>query len=119
MKVRCDACGKEFKKVYWDMTPHLCRRCQSLGRSACEECGGWCCERPNEQGRIALLEDEKERFGFKRDWMWANPCRYRDPATGHCILRVKFQPVVCKEYVCDDMVEAARKRLSGMQKGKW
>ena len=111
MKVNCDACGREFNKIYWDMEPHLCRRCQSYGKVACVECGGWCCERPHEEGRIALLEDEKERFGFERDWMWAEPCRYRDLVTGHCLLKVRFQPVVCKEYVCEDMVKAARARL--------
>ncbi|MBU4174613.1 MAG: hypothetical protein KJ686_06875 [Actinobacteria bacterium] len=115
MKVKCDACEREFNKIYWDMEPHLCRRCQSYGKEACVECEGWCCERPNEEGRIALLEDEKERFGVERDWMWAEPCRYRDPVSGLCLLKVRFQPVVCKEYVCEDMVKAARARL---EKGK-
>ncbi len=116
-KVNCDACGREFSKVYDDMTPHLCRSCQSLGKDACAECGGWCCERPNEEGRIALLDDEKERFGFKRDWMWAEPCRWRDTESGHCMLRVRFQPTVCREYVCDDMVKEAREKLSARRSG--
>src|SRR5450756_2873064 len=85
MRVKCDACGREFNKVYDDMEPHLCRTCQGLSREACAECEGWCCEKPNTEKRIALLDEEKERFGFKRDWMWADPCRYRDPVTGHCI----------------------------------
>ena len=117
MKVKCDACGREFEKVYDDMDPHLCRSCQALGKDACAECGGWCCERPNEEGRIALLDDERERFGFKRDWMWAEPCRWREPASGHCMLRVPFQPTVCKEYVCDDMVKSARKKLAARAGG--
>lgn len=117
MKVKCGACGREFEKVYDDMDPHLCRSCQALGKDACAECGGWCCERPNEEGRIALLDDERERFGFKRDWMWAEPCRWREPASGHCMLRVLFQPTVCKEYVCDDMVKSARKKLAARAGG--
>jgi len=111
MRVKCDACGREFNKVYDDMEPHLCRTCQGLSREACAECEGWCCEKPNTEKRIALLDEEKERFGFKRDWMWADPCRYRDPVTGHCILKVRFQPTVCREYVCDDMVKIACKKL--------
>jgi len=111
MKVKCGACGREFEKVYDDMEPHLCRSCQPLGKDACAECEGWCCQRPNEEGRIALLEDEKERFGFKRDWMWAEPCRWRDPVSGYCMLRTRFQPTVCKEYVCDDMVKSACAKL--------
>ncbi|MDD5447867.1 MAG: hypothetical protein PHO53_01695 [Actinomycetota bacterium] len=113
MKVKCDACGKMFEKIYWDMEPHLCRSCQRLGRKACEDCGGWCCERPNEEGRIALLEEEKERFGLKRDWIKIDPCPYRDRVSGICMLKTRFQPAVCKEYVCEEMVNQARAALQG------
>lgn len=115
MKVKCDACGRMFHKVYDDMTPHLCRTCQSLSREACDECGGWCCERPNEEGRIPFLDGEGERLGFKRDWMHADPCRFRDDIDGFCVLRFRYQPAVCKEYVCDDMVKLARLRLAGKE----
>lgn len=107
MKVKCDVCGRLFNKVYYDMEPHLCRSCQKEGMKACSECGGWCCERPNEEGRIALLDEEKERFGAKRNWMWAEPCRWRDPVSGHCMLQVRFRPLVCREYVCEEMVAVA------------
>lgn len=117
MKVKCDCCGKLFEKVYDDMEPHLCRGCQSLGREACVECEGWCCEKPNEEGRVALLDGENESLGFKRGYMAADPCRFRDEISGHCILRVRFMPTVCKEYVCEDMVKAARAKFNDGRAG--
>ncbi len=93
------------------MEPHLCRTCQRLARDACARCSGWCCEKPNDDGRIALTERDKERFGFRRDYMKADPCRYRDPETGICVWLVRDMPVACKEYVCEDMVKLARRRL--------
>jgi hypothetical protein len=33
------------------------------------------------------------------------------------MLRVPFQPTVCKEYVCDDMVKSARQKLAARAAG--
>lgn len=109
--VECDACGRQFKKVYWDMKPHLCLSCQRLGRDACVRCEGWCCDWPNEFGRLPVLDHEKERFGLKQNSM-RTPCRYRDPESGYCMLQKRFRVTVCREFACYAMVRAARAGLA-------
>jgi len=113
VKVKCEACGREFNKVYWKMDHHLCRSCQRLGRDACVKCGGWCCN-VFKEGRIPLLDDEKERFGVKGKWLY-EPCRWKDSKTGYCMLERRFRAAICHEFVCKDLVESARAKLTSRE----